>query len=216
MTTDFTDLLGVEPAWLTCPCGEATSRVPCWTCTQAAARKADAERARSAALETIPARYRWARTRAPELAARVRVAPPHDLRGIIDRVLSASRVVFAGPSGSGKTSLACACLREREGAIFVSALRLGMARQQSALGDGEAGEVERAIGAPLLLIDEVGGEAKVATNAVRDVIFARHDADRPTWVTTGFTRAQLAETYGDGALRRMVEDAYVVRLGGAA
>lgn len=211
MPTDFADLLGPEPSWLTCDCGETTNRVPCWDCARRAAEKADAERLRLAAIETIPPRYRWALSWTPEFAERVKVA---DVRAVIRKVLASDRVVFAGPSGSGKTSLACACLPRFPGGVFVSALRLGMARQQSALGDGEAGEVERAIAAPLLLIDEVGGEAKTATNAVRDVIFARHDLDRPTWVTTGFTRAQLAETYGDGALRRMVEDAYVVRLGG--
>ena len=48
---------------------------------------------------------------------------------------------------------------------------------------------------------------------MRDVLFARHDADLPTWITTGFSSQQLAETYGDGAVRRITEGAYVVKLG---
>jgi DNA replication protein DnaC len=132
----------------------------------------------------------------------------------IRRVLASSRVVFAGPSGAGKTSLAIACLRERAPhGLFVSALRIGTARIQSHAGQGEAALVEQAIAAPLLLLDEVGGEQKTATNAVRDVIFARYDADLPTWITTGFKGGELAAMYGDGALRRLTEHAYVVQLG---
>jgi len=209
--TDFANLLGPEPTWLTCPCGELTARVPCWTCSIAAAEQAKQIDRAESALATIPRRFAWARLDAPELAMRVRVQG--DLKTASERILGAARAIFAGPSGSGKTSLACACLRLRPGGMFVSALRLGTARIQSAAGQGEADLVERSIAAPLLLIDEIGGEQKTATNAVRDVIFARHDADLPTWVTTGFRSDQLAEMYGDGFVRRLLEDAYVVQLG---
>jgi DNA replication protein DnaC len=206
--------LGPEPKWLTCPCGATTSRVPCWDCDQARMARADADRARAQAVATIPRRFEWASVGNRELADRVKSDEP--LVDVAARVLRSPRAIFVGPSGSGKTSLACACLRERvPHGVFMSALRLGMARMQSSLGDGESAEVQRAMTVPLLLLDEVGGEAKTATNAVRDVLFARHDADLPTWITTGFTGKQLAETYGDGALRRIVEDAYVVKLGGA-
>jgi hypothetical protein len=47
---------------------------------------------------------------------------------------------------------------------------------------------------------------------VRDVVFERHDAERPTWITTGFSSQQLADFYGDGFLRRILEGAMVVRL----
>lgn len=209
---DFSSLLGPEPTWLKCSCGVETSRVPCWDCDRAATAKADAARARGAAIASIPKRYSWAAVDAPELAARVRCQAP--LTEVIRRVLGARRVIFAGPSGSGKTSLACACLRERlPHGIFMTSFRLAMARSQGALGQGEPLEVERAMAAPLLLLDEVGGENKIATSAIRDVLFAREDADLPTWITTGFTSKQLGETYGDGALRRIVEGAYVVRLG---
>ncbi len=123
-------------------------------------------------------------------------------------------MVFSGPSGAGKTSLACACLRERiPHGLFVSAIKLGTARIQHSAGDGEAALVQRAMTVPLLLLDEVGGEQKTATNAVKDVIFARYDADLPTWITTGFRLSQLAEMYGDGTSRRLTENVYVVHLG---
>lgn len=209
---DFSNLLGPEPEWLTCPCGAQSMRVPCWDCDRAAMAKTDLARARGLAIASIPPRYSWAAVDAPDLAARVRCKG--SLAETVARVLGARRVIFAGPSGSGKTSLACACLRQRvPHGVFMSALRLGVARSQGALGQGEPPEVAAAIAAPVLLLDEVGGEQKTATNAVRDVLFARHDLDLPTWITTGFTSKQLGETYGDGALRRLIEDAYVVRLG---
>lgn len=206
------DFSGPEPTWLTCSCGEITTLVPCWQCSRIIERRVDEERAREAAIQSIPKRYAWAQVNSPLLAERVKLRTP--LADVVRRVLASSQVVFAGSAGSGKTSLAVACLRERlPNALLMSALRLGTARIQFQAGDGEAGPVERAIAAPLLLIDEVGGEAKIATNAVRDVVFARYDADMPTWITTGFTGKQIIETYGDGFLRRLTEHGYVVRLG---
>lgn len=208
----FSSLLGPEPAWLKCTCGALTSRVPCWDCDRAMMARVDADRARAIAAGSIPSRYAWARSDSPLLGARVKLRDPVDT--VVRRVLGASRVVFSGPSGAGKTSLAAACLRDRGAAgLFVSALRLGTARIQTHAGQGEAALVERAMEAPVLLIDELGGEQRTTTNAVRDVIFARHDADLTTWVTTGFRGAQLAEMYGDGMLRRLTEGAYVVALG---
>lgn len=215
--TDFTNILGPEPVWLTCACGEITARVPCWSCGSQAEAKSKADEHRDALRATIPGRYSWARLTAPEL--RVRAKVPVSIEDASARVLGAARAIFSGPSGSGKTSFGVACLRRRiecdAKGIFVSALRLGTARIQSAAGQGEASLVERAMTAPLVLLDEVGGEAKTATNAVRDVVFARYDSDLPTWITTGFSSQQLAEMYGDGFLRRVLEDAYVVRCGGA-
>lgn len=215
MTTAFESLLGPEPTWRTCACGALTSRVPCWDCDRDHRALADAERARGIALATIPKRFGWAQVGHADLARRVQTREP--LADVVKRVLGASRVIFVGPSGAGKTSLACACLRERvPHGLYMTAFRLGVARSQASLGQGEPAEVERAMTAPLLMLDELGGEAKTATNAVRDVLFARHDADLPTWITTGFTGKQIAETYGDGALRRIIEDAYIVKLGGEA
>jgi DNA replication protein DnaC len=123
-------------------------------------------------------------------------------------------VLLHGPSGSGKTSLAFACLRERlPEAMWVSALRLGVARIQHSAGDGEAKLVAECIAAPLLLVDELGGENKTSNNAVKSVIFERYDRDLPTWVTTGFASKDLVAMYGDGALRRLTEGGYVQGFG---
>ena len=214
--------MGPEPQWLTCECGGLSARVPCWECDRAAMAKTDAARERALSAGSIPRRFDWAELEAPSLVERVKLRRPNgdrcvQQREFVDagqRVLAAQRVVFVGPSGSGKSSLACACLRRRiPHGLWLSALRLGTARIQHSAGDGEAALVARAMAVPLLLLDEVGGETKTATNAVRDVLFARHDADLPTWITTGFSSQQLAETYGDGAVRRITEGAYVVKLG---
>lgn len=214
--------LGPEPKWLICDCGGLSARVPCWDCDRAAMAKADAARERALSASTIPRRFDWADLESALMVDRVKLRRPNGDRAVQqrefvevgERVLAAQRVVFVGPAGSGKSSLACACLRRRiPHGFWLSALRLGTARIQHSAGDGESALVERSMAAPLLLLDEVGGETKTATNAVRDVLFARHDADLPTWITTGFTSKQLAETYGDGALRRIIEEAYVVKLG---
>jgi DNA replication protein DnaC len=211
--SDETFSLGPEPAWLTCTCGVLTSRVPCWDCTIAAEARADHERRHAAAESTIPRAFAWARLGSDELAKRVD-ARRRPLAEMVQRILAAERVVLAGGAGAGKTSLAVACLRERLPAgRFVSAVRLGTARIQHAAGGGEAPLVEQAIAAPLLLIDDVGQEQHTATNAVKDVIWLRHEAERPTWVTTGLRSTELVTRYGDGVRRRMLEGAYVERLG---
>lgn len=208
------DFAGTEPTWQTCSCGALSSRVPCWDCSGRAKRASAESALRAAALESIPRRHRWARVGAPgfDLGGRVQGDP----KALVARILGAERVCFAGGSGRGKTTLACACLRERlDGGLFVSAISLGLARAQARLGDGEPELVERALAAPLLLLDDVGQEPKVATSAVKDVIFARFDADLPTWITTGLVSAELVALYGDGFLRRVADDgALVIDLGG--
>lgn len=211
---DFAAMLFPEPEWKTCDCGERSSHVPCWECDRRMAREREAQEALGQAARTFPRFYAWAHIDAPALGKRVTGC---DLATTIPQVLAAQRVVFAGPSGSGKTSLAVACLRERlPDCMFVSALKLGTARIQHSAGDGEAELVARCTRTPLLLIDEVGGEVNTATNALRDVIFDRYEAGRATWITTGFTAIQLAERYGDGTVRRLLENACLVKLGGKA
>lgn len=207
---------GAEPEWKTCRCGALSAAVPCWECSRAGEdfdRRVAEERA---AVGTIPRRFAWARVGASELVSRVRTG--EELDAVARRVLASRGAVFAGPSGSGKTSLACACLREwaraHGGGLFVSAFRLSTARIQHAAGDGEAGIVARALAAPLLLIDEVGGEERTATSSVKAVVFQRYDEDRPTWITTGLSGKEIAAVYGDGFARRVVDGAAVVKLGG--
>lgn len=206
--------LGPEPEWLTCACGTLSARVPCFDCTIALEAKADRARALAEVTRTIPSEFRWASLSSPLLAKRVD-AKRRPLAEVIERILGAHRVVLAGGSGAGKTSLAVACMRERlvAGARFVSAITLGTARIQHAAGDGEADIVERAIAAPLLLLDDLGEERHTATSAVGDVIRERHAAGRATWVTTGLRSRELTAKYGEGVRRRLFDGAYAEWLG---
>jgi hypothetical protein len=42
--------------------------------------------------------------------------------------------------------------------------------------------------APLVLVDDLGGECDHALSALPDILVERHAENRPTWVTTGLTR----------------------------
>jgi hypothetical protein len=157
---------------------------------------------------SIPASLRWATLAAPDL--RQRVARPEAIAEA-EAALPLRPLLLQGPSGSGKTSLACALLREWEArhpgrrGVFTSAWRLGVARVHHGLGIGEAPEVERAMSACLLVLDDLGSERNTSTNAVPDVIFARQEAGLPTWFTTWMHSSDVTQRYGDGVTRRISE-----------
>mgnify|MGYP000851019639 CR=1 FL=1 len=163
----------------------------------------------------IPERFRWATgLDCPELRARVKLPAAIDAAKRIDPNVSA---VFFGAAGSGKTSLACAWLRGRiesgQGGLFVPARAFRNLEKDRLDYD----VTHKAIGARVLVIDDVGAElagaqagghlAAQRAEGVRHVIETRHDRDRPTVITTGFPGKALAELYGSGVARRFTEDA---------
>ena len=163
---------------------------------------------------SIPPSFRWATLDAPEL--RQRVARERAIAEAEAALSSANGLLLFGPSGSGKTSLACALLQgwgasngHRRG-VFVPAFRLGVARAQHGLGQGEAPLVERAMTTRLLVLDNLGSEGTSHANAVPEVIHERALAGLPTWVTTWMTPKAVAERYGDGIARRLYEAGRVV------
>ncbi len=199
-----------------CACGAPAWGSKCEPCAEVAHIERNTRRAR----ESIPTAYRWSRVDAPELQKRVNPCP--HLGALSEAILGRPLVVFVGPAGSGKTSLAVAMFQAhlasgRRGshrARFAHAYLLATARGQARLGQGEAEAVEDAMGASLLLMDDIGNKPVTALDAIQDVVFTRHCNERPTWFTTAFSRDELAGKYGDGTARRVYEHALVVRLGG--
>lgn len=190
-------------------------------CTVAHYAKERRKDFREWALSSVPTSYRWARFDAPEFAERV---PKRDgIKLALDALESrAPRVVIQGGAGDGKTSLAVAMLsrlvdswtdlRSLPG-VFCHSYRLGLARAQYGLGEGEPPAVLRAMEANILLLDDLGSERQTQNNAVPDVLFERHAEDMVTWITTGLSAKQIAERYGDGIARRVFEHAVIINLG---
>lgn len=192
------------------------------TGTAKAPEDPDAWRARVAAdaVARIPAAYAGADLAAPWLVALVgrdAIARARDAAG-------QERAAFLGPPGAGKSSLAAAMFRARAASEtsmpalrryrWTSAHALAKARAVHPLGDGEAPAVEAALEASLLVVDELGGEDPRYASAVAEVLYERHAAARPTWVTTGVGSREIATRYGGGIARRVFEGAEVFRLGG--
>jgi DNA replication protein DnaC len=177
------------------------------------------ERQRKAKLtrDAVPPRFSWAHLDAPELAKRVK-----GWATIIDKAraaLDAQSIVLLGDAGAGKTSLGCALLRaiadrRRKVGMFVTTFELAEARRQTRLGVGEAEAIRGAQRASILLIDELAAERSLADTAVDEVIRVRHDEERPTIFTSGFSRDEIGKRYGAGVERRVFEGAVVLRLGG--
>ncbi len=187
-----------------------------------------AARRRRAALRAfenaLPATYRWAHLDSPLLFERVRLA-------VIPREAPTARsVIFIGPPGAGKTSLSIALLRAtllrdlESGAVaaaddeehfarcyrFAHAHRLGVARIS---GPAAVAELESAIRTPTLLLDDLGADSKIPSNAVPEVIAERHAEQRVTWITTSLEPREIAQRYGGGTARRILEHGKSVRFG---
>jgi DNA replication protein DnaC len=198
--------------------------VACYRKLQAAA----SIRAARATQEEAPSHYQWASFDAPEL--RDRVKPP----SAIEKAFGATSgsVLLCGPAGSGKTSLAVSIAHRRASlqvatqhpscpypefrtwrGSFITSMELARARSQHRLGEGEALSIRAAVGARLLILDELGAEIG-RDSATAEVIHRRHEQDRDTIYTTPFSLSDLSKKYGDGICRRLFEGGTVIALGG--
>lgn len=136
-------------------------------------------------------------------------------------------LILVGPLRHGKTSTAAALLgawfagqHGRDPSVakqarFLDAQTLGLAREQHKLGAGEAPLVVDAIGASVLVLDDVGQEPPRHAEVVRHVVRRRADFRRATWITTWMTREELAERYADAGFAARVFEAKIVRFGAA-
>lgn len=132
--------------------------------------------------------------------------------------------ILLGPSGAGKTLAALALLHRlvrdaqrtatTEAVSWVEQMRwttahtLARARRQYGLGDGEAPDVEKAMWATVLFIDELGFEKNDASTdfVIFEILDYRYSHRKPTIVTSGLTRPEFVARYGDAFVRRIAGD----------
>ena len=128
-------------------------------------------------------------------------------------------LVLCGPTGCGKTTAAVARARklleqaERPcppedfrfacGVRFAAAADLATARKQHPLGSGEPVEIETAIDASLLILDELGYESQQDT-AIPELADIRYRKNRITITTTGLRPAEMVARYGEATVRKLV------------
>jgi hypothetical protein len=204
-----------SPPTHTCDlCAEGTYQAGvCFSCQEKRRIEKDLAHELRRRLACIPLRYGKSRFGDPCLQTRVGDARAIDLARTA--LASHTVLVLRGPAGSGKTSLAAAVIAaeaERGKRIaWAPAVRLAMARSEAKLGE-EPQEVRDAIRSDALVIDDVGNESLTPTSALVDVVFSRHDAERPVVITTGLSSVALAERYGGGTGRRLLEQSLVVEL----
>lgn len=182
----------------------------------------------SAAVASIRDRYRWAHLDAPELVERL--ARP-DVLAQARAAVTAPVVLLVGPTGAGKSSLGTAIFRAHldrataQGAspearswgaraLWVHAKPLSLARRESPLG-GEPALLARAREASVLLLDDLGQESPSDQGDLVAVLSERQEEGRPLIVTCGWGIEGMVERYGPHLVRRLVEGAEVIDLGGA-
>lgn len=159
------------------------------------------------------------------------------LSAVGPRVVAAARawqpltagLVLCGPSGGGKTSSLVSrlleFLRDDEAAVAASneppqplpsfcwttEAELIADRRGWPLGRGDAPRVEKAMGAAVLVIDELGYSR--APELMFEVVSERVRHGRgPTSVTTGLGHSELTERYGTGFVRRLTDGGALVDL----
>jgi len=217
--------------WL-CHCGAVLSDLEWTECKSCDALRAEKQRAKEDAderhsaiargLASVPRGWSWVDD--PQIfAARVR---SKKLRAIATKYeLELGNLVLLGPAGCGKTAtlyriarrLVFAAadaghrirygekLQKIYGLHWATALSLATARARHPLGKAEAPEIDDAINAAVLCVDELGYESSRDPSMMLEILDARYVAGRITWVTSGAKPAQLVDRYGAGAWRRMVE-----------
>lgn len=185
-----------------------------------------AREARDTALGSGLPDWRWCHFGKPEFVARTASA------GVISEHAAgwkrpSGSAIFSGPTGIGKTLCLVALGRGLVGRLgsdkpseedrwwlrrvrFVRAAHLVRAHRQHPLGSGEPPEVERAVTASLLLLDDVGNERDDRDGVMFDVVDRRYMRNRPTLLTTYLGPEQLANRYGDAFIRRLLDHGWFV------
>lgn len=218
MAVDFAATLPAAPVtYSACTeCGaEFTGTGKCWDCREKAHRAAKLLAEFAAG---VPERFRWARFGHPQLPLQVAkdkndkpTSRGPELVKLAEAAVDCRRVTLVGDSGVGKTILVVAMAREwvrrnRAPAHFCMASVLGSSRLRHA-----EREVIEAVDAPLLILDNLGQDATMASSPIVEVIEQRNAKSRPLWITTWLGRHDaLAARYDDGTARRVLEAVRII------
>lgn len=142
-------------------------------------------------------------------------------RYALDRTLT-----LLGATGTGKTTCAIAALHHQHDTfvqqtlaqhsrpapqlallrrlVWTTATALAQARRQHPLGVGEAPLIERALNAPLVIIDDLGHEP-LGGSELWEVVDSAYQRGAKLLITSGLRPAAIRERYGDAFFRRISE-----------
>jgi hypothetical protein len=177
-------------------------------------------------LESIPEKFHWAKLRSTEMSERVAEINIIEARAAFERYLRGTVpwITLSGLSGVGKTSLAAAFIRtasimagRRQGhrgliqARFFSANDIVAANRTHRLGSPDPHLIHLAKTVDWAVIDDVGNESP-RSDLIKEILFARHDHNRHTLLTTALEQVQIEKRYGGGVARRMCENGALVLL----
>lgn len=200
---DF-DFSGIQLMFTKCACGNETTKVPCWDCTERERERLETRQKMAA--RGFPHRYDWADGDTSELHQRAQApTDPDSIAKAMAALRASTDALLVGPAGCGKTSLAISAAKTRGTNVrFIRSDVLAAASRESALGFTPH-IIDAAQRVGLLVLDDLGCEpASMAADVVR-IIGHRHDESRPIWVTTGLSWDELANRYGTGIRRRLAK-----------
>lgn len=179
-----------------------------WDAVEARTRREDRERKTEILLKRIPTRFRNA-------VPRSEVALEWLEEYFADR--SGQNLVITGEPKTGKTWEASAvAIRLLRRFIPVTSIEVPDLMEQLRPG----GEDDHGAGlapykaTPVLVLDDLGAEklSEWVSEQLYSLINSRYKNLMPTIVTTNLTYMQLEERYGDRTIRRIVDDAKIVKL----
>ncbi len=139
------------------------------------------------------------------------------------RVPRGTGLILSGPFGTGKTMAATLLLKDltKAGYSCYSTTFTGLVQQYTA-GWKDSSEEKwfqrRIKRSHILLIDDVGKEMKTKTNLAEsvfdDVLRARVQENRPTFITTNMTFGELMEGYGGAVFSLLMENSIAFNVSG--